>query len=32
MDIPDHESVAEIPQCVVQFFLEVKKVDEDPDV
>lgn len=32
MDIPGHESVVEIPRRMVQFFLEVKKVDEDPDV
>jgi hypothetical protein len=32
MDIPGHESVVEIPRRMVQSFLEVKKVDEDPDV
>lgn len=32
MDIPGHESVVEIPRRMVQFFLEVKKVDKDPDV
>lgn len=32
MDIPGHESVVEIPRRMVQFFLEVKKDDEDSDV
>ncbi|MEU6177432.1 hypothetical protein [Streptomyces coeruleorubidus] len=32
MDIPGHESAVEIPRRMVQFFLEVKKVDEAPDV
>ena len=32
MDIPGHESVVEIPRRMVQFFLEVKKDDEAPDV
>ncbi len=32
MHIPGHESVVAIPGHKVQFFLEVKKVDEDPDV
>jgi hypothetical protein len=32
MDIPGHESVVEIPRRMVQFFLEVKKHDEAPDV
>lgn len=32
MDIPGHESVVEIPRRMAQFFLEVKKDDEDPDV
>ncbi|QDY76520.1 hypothetical protein [Streptomyces qinzhouensis] len=43
MDIPDHESVVEIPRRMVQFFLEmqqgakntdpeVKQDDADPDV
>ncbi|MFJ6569850.1 hypothetical protein ACIQNU_20755 [Streptomyces sp. NPDC091292] len=32
MDIPDHESVVEIPRRMVQFFLEVKNDDEDPDI
>ncbi|MEV6406518.1 hypothetical protein AB0M58_26775 [Streptomyces bobili] len=32
MDLPGHESVVEIPRRMVQFFLEVTNVDEDPDV
>ncbi|GGX14430.1 hypothetical protein GCM10010383_50720 [Streptomyces lomondensis] len=32
MDIPGHESAVEIPRRMVQFFLEVKKGDEDTDV
>jgi hypothetical protein len=32
MDIPGHETVVEIPRRMVQFFLEVKRDDEDPDV
>ncbi|BCL22182.1 hypothetical protein ACPCBX_23175 [Streptomyces tuirus] len=32
MDIPGHKSVVEIPRRMMQFFLEVKKDDEDTDV
>jgi hypothetical protein len=32
MDIPGHETVVEIPRRMVQFFQEVKKGDENPDV
>ncbi|WP_406356429.1 hypothetical protein [Streptomyces sp. NBC_00658] len=32
LGIPNHESVVEIPGHMVQFFLEVKEVDEAPDV
>ncbi|MDO0934447.1 hypothetical protein QQY66_23235 [Streptomyces sp. DG2A-72] len=32
MDIPGHESVVEIPRRMAQFFLKVKKADEDPDL
>ncbi|MBO4255624.1 hypothetical protein [Streptomyces griseorubiginosus] len=32
LDIPGHESVVEIPRRMVQFFLEVKRDDEAPDV
>ncbi|MEU8827387.1 hypothetical protein [Streptomyces sp. NPDC048636] len=32
MDIPGHETVVEIPRRMVQYFLEVKKGDQNPDV
>ncbi|MET7934508.1 hypothetical protein [Streptomyces sp. NPDC005322] len=32
MDVPEHETVVEIPRRMVQFFQEVKKGDEDADV
>ncbi|MFD9486275.1 hypothetical protein ACFWBX_20290 [Streptomyces sp. NPDC059991] len=32
MDIPGHESAVEIPRRMVQFFLEVKKNDEAPEL
>jgi hypothetical protein len=32
MDIPGHDSVVEMPRCMMQLLLEVKKVDGTPDV